>query len=56
VADGAATFGGTDGQVKLPNDVMFEMGAITVSAQVWIDPAQTTPYWIWGWATRPPGW
>jgi beta-xylosidase len=48
LADGQATFGGTNGHVKLPDNIMAGMDAITVSAQVWIDPAQPTPYWIWG--------
>jgi beta-xylosidase len=47
-ADGALNLGGTDGHVKLPNDMMAGLDAITVSTKVWLDPAQATPYFIWG--------
>jgi Glycosyl hydrolases family 43/Concanavalin A-like lectin/glucanases superfamily len=46
--DGSLTFGGTDGQVKLPDDAMAGMQAVTVSTKVWIDSAQQTPYFLWG--------
>jgi beta-xylosidase len=47
-ADGALNLGGTNGHVKLPNDMMAGLDAITVSTKVWLDPAQATPYFIWG--------
>ncbi|MFI5706567.1 family 43 glycosylhydrolase [Kribbella sp. NPDC051620] len=47
-ADNALTLGGTNGHVKLPDNLMAGLDAITVSADVWIDPGQQTPYFIWG--------
>ena len=47
-ADGALNLGGTNGHVKLPDNMMAGLDAITVSTTVWLDPAQTTPYFIWG--------
>jgi beta-xylosidase len=47
-ADGALNLGGTNGHVKLPNNMMAGLDAITVSTKVWLDPAQATPYFIWG--------
>jgi beta-xylosidase len=47
-ADGALNLGGTDGHVQLPDDMMAGLDAITVSTKVWLDPAQATPYFIWG--------
>jgi hypothetical protein len=47
-ADGGLTLGGTNGHVKLPNDMMAGLEAITVSSTVWVDPTQATPYFIWG--------
>jgi beta-xylosidase len=41
-------FNGSDTYIKVPNDVMKGMGAITVSMDVLIDSAQTTPYFIYG--------
>ncbi|MGI5373670.1 family 43 glycosylhydrolase [Streptomyces sp. CA-251387] len=41
-------FNGSDTYVKVPNDVMKGMDAITVSMDVLIDSAQTTPYFIYG--------
>ncbi|WP_367324888.1 family 43 glycosylhydrolase [Streptomyces sp. HUAS ZL42] len=41
-------FNGTDTYIKVPNDVMKGMNAITVSMDVLIDSAQTTPYFIYG--------
>ncbi len=46
--DGALTLGGTNGHVKLPDNMMAGLDAITVSAEVRIDPGQATPYFIWG--------
>ena len=47
-ADGALNLGGTNGHVKLPDNMMAGLDAITVSTKVWVDPAQATPYFIWG--------
>ncbi len=47
-ADGALTLGGTNGHVKLPDNLMAGLTATTVSTRVWIDAGQTTPYFIWG--------
>jgi beta-xylosidase len=47
-ADGALNLGGTNGHVKLPDNMMAGLGAITVSTKVWVDPTQPTPYFIWG--------
>jgi beta-xylosidase len=47
-ADGALNLGGTDGHVRLPNNMMAGLDAITVSTKLWLDPAQATPYFIWG--------
>ncbi|WP_405725840.1 family 43 glycosylhydrolase [Streptomyces sp. NBC_00028] len=41
-------FNGSDTYVKVPNDVMKGMTSITVSTDVLIDAAQTTPYFIYG--------
>jgi hypothetical protein len=40
--------GGTNGHVKLPNDVMRGLDSITVSTDVKIAADQGTPYFIWG--------
>ncbi|MBW8730851.1 MAG: LamG domain-containing protein, partial [Terrabacter sp.] len=40
--------GGTNGHLRLPNDLMRGLTDITVSTQVRIDPAQATPYFVWG--------
>lgn len=47
-ADGALNLGGTNGHVKLPDNLMTGLEAITVSTKVWIDSGQATPYFIWG--------
>jgi beta-xylosidase len=47
-ADGGLTLGGTNGHVKLPDNMMTGLQAITVSTEVWVDPTQPTPYFIWG--------
>lgn len=41
-------FNGSDTYVKVPNDVMKGMSAITVSTDVLIDATQSTPYFIYG--------
>lgn len=47
-ADGQLNLGGTNGHVKLPDDMMAGLDAITVSTEVKVDPTQPTPYFIWG--------
>ena len=47
-SDGSLRFGGTDGYVKLPDNAMAGMQALTVSTDVWVDPAQQKPYFLWG--------
>jgi beta-xylosidase len=39
---------GVDGHVKLPDNVMAGLSAITVSVDVKLDPTQATPYFVWG--------
>ncbi|WP_406491525.1 family 43 glycosylhydrolase [Streptomyces sp. NBC_01604] len=41
-------FNGSDTFIKVPDDVMKGMAAITVSMDVLIDSAQTTPYFLYG--------
>ncbi|NEB04069.1 family 43 glycosylhydrolase [Streptomyces sp. SID13726] len=41
-------FNGSDTYVKVPDDVMKGMDSITVSTDVLLDPAQTTPYFVYG--------
>ena len=47
-ADGWIDLGGADGHVQLPDNMMAGLDAITVSTEVWVDPSQPTPYFIWG--------
>ncbi|MEV8064825.1 family 43 glycosylhydrolase [Streptomyces sp. NPDC085995] len=44
----AAEFGGVDGHVTLPDNLLTGLDALTVSTEVKIDPGQATPYWLWG--------
>jgi len=46
--DGALQLDGVDDYVKLPDDLLAGVTDITVEADVWIDPAQATPYFIYG--------
>jgi beta-xylosidase len=46
-ADGALTLGGSTGHVKLPDNMMTGLDDITVSTQVWVDPAQSGNYFVW---------
>ncbi|MER6287083.1 family 43 glycosylhydrolase [Streptomyces sviceus] len=41
-------FNGTDTSIKVPDDVMKGMDSITVSTDVLIDSAQSTPYFLYG--------
>ncbi len=45
---GSLNLGGTNGHVKLPDNIMTGLSQITVSTKVWIDPSQANPYFIWG--------
>ncbi|WP_238453659.1 family 43 glycosylhydrolase [Micromonospora sp. ATA51] len=47
-SDDGMVFNGTDGYLKLPNNLLTGLADASVSAQVWVDPAQATPYFIWG--------
>jgi beta-xylosidase len=42
------SFNGSDTYIKVPDDVMKGMDAITVSTDVLIDSAQSTPYFLYG--------
>ncbi|MER7441681.1 family 43 glycosylhydrolase [Micromonospora avicenniae] len=44
----AFTFDGDDGYVDLPDNLLTGLSDVSVSAQVWVDPRQATPYFIWG--------
>ncbi|PZG02626.1 family 43 glycosylhydrolase [Micromonospora deserti] len=44
----AMTFHGDNGYVDLPDNLLTGLSDVSVSAQVWVDPAQSTPYFIWG--------
>ncbi|MFE9675636.1 family 43 glycosylhydrolase [Streptomyces sp. NPDC006259] len=41
-------FNGTDTYVKVPNDIMKGLNSISVSTDVLIDAAQSTPYFLYG--------
>ncbi|HEY6794314.1 MAG TPA: immunoglobulin-like domain-containing protein, partial [Kineosporiaceae bacterium] len=41
-------FNGTDTAIKLPDNVMAGLTSITVATDVWLDPDQATPYFIYG--------
>jgi GH43 family beta-xylosidase len=45
---GYLNFGGTNGYAKLPDNAMAGLEAMTVSTEVWVDPGQQTPYFLWG--------
>jgi hypothetical protein len=45
---GALRLGGTNGHIKLPDNLMAGMTEITVSLDVNIAATQATPYFIWG--------
>ena len=47
-ADGALNLGGSTGHVKLPDDMMAGLDAITVSSKVWVDSTQSGNYFLWG--------
>ncbi|GGM20941.1 hypothetical protein GCM10011608_01910 [Micromonospora sonchi] len=39
---------GVDDHVRLPNNIMNGLSSITVSVDVYVEPDQQTPYFIWG--------
>src|SRR5947199_38846 len=41
-------FNGTDTYVKAPDNLLAGMDSISVSTEVYVDPAQATPYFIYG--------
>ena len=45
---GGLVLDGTDDYVKLPNNLMTGLSAITVSADVYVATDQATPFFIWG--------
>lgn len=40
-------FGGTDGYLDLPDNLTAGLHGLTISAQVWVDPAQQGQYSLW---------
>jgi hypothetical protein len=46
--EGALRLDGAGAHVRLPNDVLRGLDAITVSTQVHVDADQRTPFFIWG--------
>ncbi|MEV7039686.1 family 43 glycosylhydrolase [Amycolatopsis sp. NPDC051061] len=52
--DGSLSFGGANGHVQLPNNLLTGAAAATVSADVLVDPAQQTPYFLWGFGNTAP--
>ncbi|MEV6643126.1 family 43 glycosylhydrolase [Amycolatopsis sp. NPDC051371] len=53
-SDGSLAFGGTNGHVQLPNNLLTGAASATVSADVLVDPAQQTPYFLWGFGNTAP--
>jgi hypothetical protein len=47
-AAGGLTFDGADDYVKLPNDLLSGLSSVTVSTEVYVEPSQPAPYFIWG--------
>ncbi|WP_338699928.1 family 43 glycosylhydrolase [Streptomyces sp. Q6] len=47
-ADGALVLGGAGGHVKLPDNMLAGVDAVTVTADVWVDDDQATPYFLYG--------
>ncbi|EEP70141.1 endo-1,4-beta-xylanase [Micromonospora sp. ATCC 39149] len=45
---GGLVLDGVDDHVKLPNNIMAGLSSITVAVDVYVDPGQQTPYFIWG--------
>ncbi|WP_112264302.1 family 43 glycosylhydrolase [Lentzea terrae] len=54
---GALSFGGRTGHVQLPNNMLTGASAVTMSADVLVDPSQQTPYFLYGFGnTGTNGW
>lgn len=53
-ADGALEFGGTNGHVQLPNNLLNGAPAATVSADVFVSAEQQTPYFLYGFGNTGP--
>ncbi len=53
-ANGALEFGGNNGHVQLPNNLLNGASAATVSADVLVDPGQQTPYFLYGFGNTGP--
>jgi beta-xylosidase len=51
---GALSFGGTNGHVQLPNNMLTGAPAATVSVDVQVDPNQQTPYFLYGFGNTAP--
>ena len=49
------TFNGSDTYIKVPDNIMSGMNSITVSTDVQIDAAQTTPYFLYGFGNTSDG-
>ncbi|RSM88669.1 beta-xylosidase [Kibdelosporangium aridum] len=47
-SNGSLSFGGTNGFVDLPDNMLSGVDSVTVSADVYVDPAQQTPYFLYG--------
>ncbi|GAB3892380.1 family 43 glycosylhydrolase [Kibdelosporangium lantanae] len=51
---GGLSFGGTNGHVQLPNNMLTGANAATVSMDVQVDPKQQTPYFLYGFGNTAP--
>ncbi|MXG90142.1 family 43 glycosylhydrolase [Nocardioides flavescens] len=54
-SNGSLTLDGVDDFVKLPDDVMEGLSSISVSVDVFVEPTQGSPYFVWGLGNRAPG-
>ena len=45
---GGLLLDGVDDHVKLPDDLIVGLASITVSVDVYVDPGQQAPYFLWG--------
>ena len=46
--DGALTLDGVDDHVRLPDDVLAGLDSVTVHVDVYVEPTQATPFFLWG--------
>jgi beta-xylosidase len=53
-SNGALSFGGTNGHVQLPNNLLTGANAATMSIDVLVDPNQQTPYFLYGFGNTAP--